>query len=310
MESWRSVAPSVLWVGLGAIAVASLAGCANAQGAVNPVSVSPTAIAAPAPTATMPVSQEKPSSYDSADQASPWPPATSGVTWATPSPTTGDEPGMRPEPQWPVAPGALVLGDSISLSIAPALTRLGYPVTGKVGQSASLPYLLEHLSTPAAASAPAWVIVLGTNNRGDETDIAELVPMAEAINEVRKAHQDVYWVTPHRPEAYSGGMSTHDLDEFGAELARMDRHRTWLRVLDFNGLALKHPEWFANDGQHLHPDEDGQAALVNLIAGPAPVEAAAAAPINDLTPTQTPSREPADENVQQDYSEIEFENSP
>ena len=215
---------------------------------------------------------------------------------------------IRPEPVWPVPAGSFVLGDSISLAIAPALSRFGFSVTGKVGQSAREEFLREQLSTPAAAAAPAWVIVLGTNNRGDQADIDALVPMAQAINDLRTSKQDVYWVTPHRPASYTGGMSTHDLGAFADELKRMDGHREWLRVLDYAALAHENPQWFEADGQHLHPDADGQSALINMIAGPHPIEVTAPGAITDLTVT-APAPAPSSESPSEvDYEEFVFEN--
>ena len=103
----------------------------------------------------------------------------------------------------PAPVGSFVLGDSISLSagIGPVLGRYGYPVVGLVGQSVSDGYLTTHLSSPAAQAAPAWVIELGTNNRGDESDVARLTHYVDLIDSLRTpgAKQRVLWVTPYRP---------------------------------------------------------------------------------------------------------------
>lgn len=209
--------------------------------------------------------------------------------------------------------GAFVLGDSISLSIAPALSRLGYPVTGRVGQSASDEYLRDQLSTPAAQQAPAWVIVLGTNNRGDETDLARLDDWLRTIRTARagKPRQPVFWVTPHRPEEYSGGMSTHTLDAFNEALREEARLRPWLHVVDFATLAQQNPQWYELDGARLHPDEEGQQALVTLIAGADAPDAPAPAPITEIprpTPKPTAST-PADPAPQgPEFTDMEFSN--
>lgn len=227
----------------------------------------------------------------------------------TPSPTPTPTPTATSLPVAPV--GSFVLGDSISLSIAPELSRLGYPIVGKVGQSASVPYLIEHLSSPAAQQAPAWVIVLGTNNAGDEEDVEEVREWVRTIRELRTkgAKQDVFWVTPHRPETYRGGMSAWTLQDLNARLHELAAERDWLTVLDFATTAEQRLEWFEQDGQHLHPDERGQAHLVELIAGIDPVLVDDPAPITTIAPPSPRPSPPAEANDDmQDYSDVEFSN--
>ena len=187
----------------------------------------------------------------------------------------------------PAPVGALVLGDSISLSIAQELSVYGYPVIGLVGQSASEGYLRMHLGTPLAQAAETWVIVLGTNNSGSPDDVARIERLVDVIDGLRTpgARQQVRWVTPHRPEAYRGGRSVHTLDAFNAELSRLATERRWLRILDFDTLARANPQWFdADTAMHLHPDQSGQDALVALITGPAPRAADNPAPVIDGAP--------------------------
>jgi len=215
-----------------------------------------------------------------------------------------------PLPPDPAPVGSFVLGDSISLSIAPALSRLGYPVTGKVGQSASTAYLTEHLSSDSAQSAPAWVIVLGTNNPGNEQDLESMSEWIRTIRELRTkgARQDVYWVTPHRPEAYTGGMSNWTLNHFNDRLNELAATREWLTVLDFATTAASNDAWFAQDGQHLHPDADGQAHLIELIAGPEATPVDSPAPITTIAPPEpSPSPSPREGDAEF-YSEFEFSN--
>lgn len=227
------------------------------------------------------------------------------ATTAPPAPTPEPTPTPTPAPV-----GAFVLGDSISLSIAPALSRLGYPVTGKVGQSASTAYLTEHLSSSAAQDAPAWVIVLGTNNPGSVDDVERMKEWIRTIRELRTkgARQDVYWVTPHRPEAYTGGMSRWTLDDFNARLHDLAASREWLTVLDFAATADDNAAWFEQDGQHLHPDADGQAHLIELIAGLEARPVDSPAPITTIAPPKpSPSATPEDDEAAF-YSEFEFSN--
>jgi hypothetical protein len=199
----------------------------------------------------------------------------------------------------PAPPGSFVLGDSIGLAVAPLLSRFGYPVTGRVGQSAHAAFLQQHLAGSVAQSAPGWVIVLGTNNRGDEFDIARLPEWIDLIADLRTpgAKQQVYWVTPHRPDAYAGGLSAYRLDEFNTELARLAADHRWLHVVDFDAAAAGHPEWFAEDGGRLHPNLDGQQALAALITGPDAIPVASPAAVTTLEwPSPVTSEEPVFDN--------------
>jgi hypothetical protein len=278
------------------VAAAALSACA------------PTALGAPAPTSTPSAPMTSPAAASETvpadappSPASPTPSLPAASASLPPSPTpvatpTATDPLSTPSAPKPAPVGALVLGDSISLSVAPLLSPLGYPVIGRVGQSANDAFLRQHLGSSQAQAAPAWVIVLGTNNRGDEGDVARLATWVDALADLRTpgAKQRVYWVTPHRPDAYTGGMSRWTLDAFNAELVRLaDEHR-WFRVIDFDTLASQHPEWFAQDGGHLHPDRDGQQALVDLIAGPGAAPAESSAPVTELQwPTPEPTPDPA-----------------
>lgn len=222
----------------------------------------------------------------------------------SPSGATASPGGATPAPASPLATsphalggpapvGSLVLGDSIALSAAPQLTRLGYPVVGIVGRSATDSYLREHLTTPLAQQAPAWVIVLGTNNRGDDADVARLAGLVGLIDSLRTpgARQRVFWVTPHRDPRYAGGLAGWSLDAFGAELHRLAGEHRWLRVIDFAATARQHPEWYDADAGRLHPDVRGQDVLAALIAGPDAAPAAIPAPLFSGSPSPEPEPE-------------------
>ena len=193
----------------------------------------------------------------------------------------------------PAPVGSFVLGDSVILSprVAPVLSAYGYPVVGLVGQSASETYLRTHLSSPEAQAAPAWVIELGTNNSGDATTVAKVAEWVDLIDSLRTpgAKQKVFWVTPHRAAAYRGGSSEYTLEAVNLELARVATEHRWLRLIDFDAIAAANPTWFDEDNaMHLHPDEQGQAALVALIVGDDPVAASEPAPIITAMPTAQP----------------------
>lgn len=224
--------------------------------------------ASPGPTTAATAAPSAPSGPSPIASASP-----SSIPSPSPSASPSASPSSSPSPTVTPAPvDAFVLGDSISLSIAGRLAAFGYPVAGRVGQSASSAFLQEQLSGPQAQAAPAWVIILGTNNRGDDADVSRLSDWIDTVDSLRTrgAKQRVYWVTPHRPDSYVGGMARWSLDGFNAELMRLADDRRWLRIIDFASWAKAHPEWFEADGAHLHPDARGQAALLALIAGTDP----------------------------------------
>jgi hypothetical protein len=290
----RAVAPVLL------VAALSLSGCATvAEGAIGAG-----AVGTPTGLATAPATTAQPSGDRAPTDAAAPPSASAGLVPGSAPATTSTAPLPAPDtagllaaapvasgPPLPPNPfdlggpapvGSFVLGDSISLGVGPVLARLGYPVMGIVGQSASDTYLRTNLSTPTAQAAPAWVIVLGTNNTADPADVARLTGWVDVIDSLRTPgdRQKVYWVTPHRPPAYTGSKSTWNLDAFNAELKRLDALHGWLRVIDFDAVARAHPEWFEQDtAMHLHPDSRGQGVLVALIAGPDAVPVEIPAPL-------------------------------
>jgi hypothetical protein len=263
--------------------VTGLVGCAPTV-TLSTVVDPPTASAAPDPTGAAPAS---PAGSPPAGS----PPAGSPVD------ALATAPAGRAAPLAPV--GSFVLGDSISLGAGPALARLGYPVVGRVGQSATELFLAEHLSSAAAQQAPAWVLILGTNNPGDQADVAALEDRLDLLARLRPGTEPppVYWVTPYRDPRYRGGLSTYSLDAFNDELRLQAERRPWLHVIDFATIARLHPEWFTADGSHLHPDQAGYGVLAALIAGPDAVPLLAPAPLQTLDlprPEPTaPTSEPA-----------------
>ena len=286
---------------------------ASAPASAPPASVPPGSVgpAGPVPSASEPTSAAPAGSPPATGQgASPSP---SSSTLLTPS-GSSDTPGLiaaspaasgqalPPNPYelgGPAPVGSFVLGDSISLSagVGPVLARLGYPVMGIVGQSASDTYLRTHLSGATAQAAPAWVIALGTNNTADPADVARLAGWVELIDSLRTpgARQRVYWVTPHRPPSYIGSKSRWTMDAFNAELKRLDADYGWFRVIDYDAVARLHPEWFEQDtAMHLHPDGNGQGVLVALIAGPDAVPVEIPAPLYSGPPQPGPEPETFD----------------
>lgn len=275
-----------------------LAGCTLASAQIAPA---PNASATGSATPLLPIPTSTPEQSATGPSVEP---ATSASASA-PLLLTGEPlltPLTDPDGPGPAPVGSFVLGDSISLSVAPTLSRLGYPVTGRVGQPITTEFLRQHLASSTAQSAPAWIIVLGTNNRGDETDIARLDDWLATIKDLRsgRPRQQVYWVTPHRPAEYRGGLREYDLDPFNDALDAAAQERRWLHVLDFSAMADLHPEWFAQDGGRLHPGDDGQAALAALIAGPDAAPADQPRAITELswpTPTPTPTPTPESEGI-------------
>lgn len=279
-------------------AAAALSACSlSAQGATPVPSVS--AAPSTSPSAGVSVPAVPSAAVSSPAAASPSATSSAGPSSSpSASPTSSPAPGtLDPAVLGGPAPvGSFVLGDSISLSagIGPVLGRYGYPVVGLVGQSVSDGYLTTHLSSPAAQAAPAWVIELGTNNRGDETDVARLTHYVDLIDSLRTpgAKQRVLWVTPYRPVS-STDRTQSALDDFTAELGRQAAQHPWLRLIDFATVAKAHTDWFDADAAlHIHPDADGQGAMVALIAGPDAVPAKNPMPVINAAPTPTPQPTP------------------
>ncbi len=288
-----------------------LAGCTMSPAGAPSTTQAPGA-ASPAPTgspsfSTTPSAQAS-STPPASASAAPTSSHSSSATASAPLLLTG-EPLQTPSDPDPAPVGSFVLGDSISLSVAPMLSRLGYPVTGRVGQTITSDFLRQHLASSTAQDAPAWVIVLGTNNRGDDADIARLEEWLSTVKDLRtgRPRQHVYWVTPHRPDEYNGSLRDHDLGAFNDALRAAAAERRWLHVLDFTTPAGENPEWFAQDGGRLHPGEEGQAALAALIAGPDAPLADQPRAITELTwPTPEPTLDLTEE--QELYQDLEFSN--
>lgn len=239
------------------------------------------------------------------------PPSPAPTPTSTPPPVLLTPSTTTPTPVTkPVPVGAFVLGDSISLAVAPLLSRLGYPVVGRVGQSATDSYLRDNLSTDQAQAALAWIIVLGTNNRGDATDVAAIPRWLDLVDELRPGNIPVYWVTPYRPPTYTGGLSTLTLDEFNAALWEQAATRPWLGIVDFAAVARFHPEWFEADGAHLHPDAAGQGVLAAMIAGPDAEPAAAPAPVTSIVPTEPAIRPTAPEDEPTTFTNVPVASPP
>lgn len=206
-----------------------------------------------------------------------------------------------------------MLGDSISLSagVGPVLGRYGYPVVGRVGQSVSDAYLRTHLTSPTAQLAPGWVIELGTNNGGQEADVARLVHWIDLIESLRTPgrKQHVQWVTPYRPADFWDPSQGSELDAFNQELSRLAESRRWLRLLDFAALAKASPDWFIADALHVHPNAEGEAAMVALIAGTDPVPVPHPLVPSDAAPEPTPDPT-LDEELNNPALDHVFSNTP
>ncbi|MCF8536701.1 MAG: hypothetical protein K9G24_01945 [Candidatus Nanopelagicales bacterium] len=290
-----------------AAAVALIAGCSTATAQAPPDAASSTSATPPAGMTASTSPSTAPESTLESTLESVQPSTTVLVSPSDSAPVTLDGTPLPTSPASGPAPvGAFVLSDSIGLSIAPTLSRLGYPVTGRVGQTASTDFLRTHLTSDIAQQAPAWVIVLGTNNRGDETDVMRVEEWLTTIRQLRsgKPRQHVYWVLPHRPDTYTGGMSTHTLDEVNAELVAAAAEFRWLHVLDFASQAAVNPQWFEQDGGRLHPDLDGQQVLIDLIAG---VDAPPASSPARVTVIPIPTPKPSTSVSSEDGEEFAVE---
>jgi len=149
-------------------------------------------------------------------------------------------------PRFPSHAPVLLVGDSLAVGIADALTAAwpdrALTVEAEEGRSASTSVAL--LADHAAATGPVWVVSLGTNDAAEEFPAA-----ARAMVRLAGPSRCVLWFDVHRP----------DLQEpVDAELARLARRHDNVHVLGWQALADAHPEWFGWDG--IHPDTPGYAA--------------------------------------------------
>ena len=153
-------------------------------------------------------------------------------------------------PQRQVPAGRWAVGDSVMLGARALLTALGVRVDAVESRQfhAGIPLVRAAL---AAGSLPRNVIVhLGTNGTASLADCRAIVSVAGSARRV-------FLVTVHGPRPWMHA----DNAQLAACAASFPARRVVL--VNWDGAASHHPEWFYRDGIHLNPS--GRAAYAALV---------------------------------------------
>ncbi len=109
----------------------------------------------------------------------------------------------------------------------------------------------------AAKNANTWIVMLGTNDGPNPSIFAEYVD--QVMN--RAGDKTVFWVNAYRPASNSLGVASQNNE---ALREAKKRHQN-LIIVDWASPAVTNPQWFEDDPMKLHPNGDGEQALLNLI---------------------------------------------
>ena len=172
-------------------------------------------------------------------------------TTAAPSTTTTH----APAPGF-VAGKITAIGDSVMIDYQEPLEQSlsGVTVDGTVSRQWSQGVdLVNQLKASGQLGA---TVIIGLSTNGPIT-AATFAPMAEALTGASKVifvniHVDREWQDPNNAVLAAGVASMKNAV-----------------LVDWNGLALEHPEWFGSDGTHLAINGPGAQALAQLIAAQA-----------------------------------------
>lgn len=155
-------------------------------------------------------------------------------------------------------PPYFVVGDSIGRSITRALeekvSNLSVDAADGRGIYDGITILKKNTHAQAANT---WIVELGTNNSDNPDKIREYVTTVMSA----AGNRPVYWVNAYRPATHTLG-STLANNATLAELARTTKNLT---IVDWYTAAAANPAWFAAETDQIHPNEDGKAALIDLV---------------------------------------------
>ena len=171
---------------------------------------------------------------------------------STPDPVP--EPSASARACQPVAEGSPVtaFGDSVTVAIAPVLMgrRPGSVAVATVGwQYGDVAAALRQVAAEGQLQ-PAVVIATGTNGTIDAADLDSLVS-----NEL--AGRQVALVTPSVPGRSWSDQAVQAVHQVAAAHDNV-------RLVDWNGLAVQHPELTASD--RVHPNAQGQNVFNDLLS--------------------------------------------
>lgn len=168
----------------------------------------------------------------------------------------------------PKKPNVFVVGDSLTVGVAPNLRRALAPHTSVVKVDARVsratPEGISRLHSEAAQRANIWVVALGTN---DSPSASRTRANVNRILRLAGPERAVVWVNVVRPGGY------HRVNN---ELRRLDARRSSLTVLDWASIVQRKRGLLAGDGVHL----TNKGNSVRVRATCAAVRAAAASRLN------------------------------
>lgn len=180
-------------------------------------------------------------------EAATSPPAAQQPT-LTGSPAESDTPPQSlievpAPPTFPPNTSVLVIGDSLAVGIAEQVTsevpdrQIVVEAAEGRNTGTSVALVADH----AAYTPSIWVVSLGTNDNSEE-----FADNAEALMELAGHDRCVLWFDVYRPV---------ESDEINASLRGIQASHSNMEILNWQDMALAHPEWFSSDG--IHPSAEG-----------------------------------------------------
>ncbi len=158
------------------------------------------------------------------------------------------------------SPPYFVIGDSIANGMTNLLER-SFPDTtvDAVDGRKTASGISKLRKSNTAKNANTWIVMLGTND-GPNPAI-----FTEYVNQVMKLAGDktVFWVNAYRPASNGLGVASANNEA----LREAKKQYPNLIVVDWASSAATNPQWFENDPMKLHPNGEGEEALLNLIKG-------------------------------------------
>jgi hypothetical protein len=191
-----------------------------------------------------------------------------GATPAPTSPVTVVEPGPNAAPpvsatptatQPAVRPGTLLIGDSVMLGAKAELAGRGRTIDAVESRQFHTGLTVVTRAVARGTMPATLVVHLGTNGT---LAVADCRAVVDAAGPSRR----VFFVTPHAPRSWIAPDIAH-LTRCGSAYA--DGR---VVLVDWNGLAARHPGWLYSDGIHLNgPGRTAYAAVITAALDQHPI---------------------------------------
>lgn len=131
------------------------------------------------------------------------------------------------------------VGDSVLLDAAPSIMKLApnSDIDAVVGRQLkeSIPLLQQKAAN--GTLAPNVVIALGTNGEFDDSDLKQLLDICKG--------KQVFLVNTLVPKYWQ--------DKVNEKLEKAAKDHKNVHLVNWHQIAVKHPEWFGEDGVHMGP---------------------------------------------------------